>query len=377
MSQDITSTNSLDTQYGQPSFVYNCDTRVLNEAPALAPTPGSLPTILARSSSALEVSPLSQLPPAHFGGTVNCRMAAHQRASSSASSISKPHSSRYSIFTPTTATLFLRRMGMGPVTLATDEYDSAAACRNWEATWGGGGSVLGEYGATTGASFEAGRRVWESPECGEVLALIVTGNSQPSRQHPDAVAHQLGLGFCLSELWWWWVSVVRIEGRQWTTDCSLSCQQAWHARLVKRDGCEWLRHAENGRKALAGDGGQDNDSRQHVATVFAQKHMFDLYECRLQQPQAWEGHRASPAGAELVLGGGREVRPGQGQGQDVVQILRLQQGLEDLRDALMGTAGLIHRIELRQGEAYAWPLLVGQLQQCHQLQSQLLWLRLP
>ena len=49
--------------------------------------------------------------------------------------------------------------------------------------------------------------------------------------------------------------MVSVERRQWTTDCSLLCQQAWRARLVKRDGCEWLRHAENGGMALAGDGG--------------------------------------------------------------------------------------------------------------------------
>ena len=50
--------------------------------------------------------------------------------------------------------------------------------------------------------------------------------------------------------------MVSVEGRQWTIDCSLLCQQAWHARLVKRNGCEWLRHAENGGMALAGNGGQ-------------------------------------------------------------------------------------------------------------------------
>jgi len=80
-------------------------------------------------------------------------------------------------------------------------------------------------------------------------------------------------------------------------------------------------------------------------------------------------------GAVLVLGAGQGA--GQEQGQDLLRSLGLQQGLEGLGHSLMGTTGLIHRIEQRQGEAYAWPLLVsfGQLQQRHQLlQSQLHWL---
>ncbi len=82
-------------------------------------------------------------------------------------------------------------------------------------------------------------------------------------------------------------------------------------------------------------------------------------------------------GAVLVLG--VEQGAGQEQGQDLVRSLGLQQGLEGLGYSRMGTTGLIHRIEQRQGVAYAWPLLVslqvGQLQQRHQLlQSQLHWL---
>lgn len=84
-------------------------------------------------------------------------------------------------------------------------------------------------------------------------------------------------------------------------------------------------------------------------------------------------------GAVLVLGVGQEVQHGQGQGQDLVWFLELRQGREGRGYPLMGTAGLIHRIEQRQGEACAWRLLVslqaGQLQQRHQLlQSQLHWL---